>query len=118
MKNILRSGAVLAFVLGVAGAGCGGKAGEAIADMKKIKDKMCACKDAACVAKVSEDMAKLNEKHKDTKATESQMKEAMKIAGEIAKCSEKAMGDMGAGGGGGGAAPADPAAGGGTAAPQ
>jgi hypothetical protein len=96
MKNILRSGAVLALVLGLTG--CGGKAGEAIGEMKKLKDEMCACKDKACADKVAEKFAKMGEKHKDTKATETQMKEAGKVAEEYGKCMMKAMGagDMGA----------------------
>ncbi|MBK9032761.1 MAG: hypothetical protein IPL61_16080 [Myxococcales bacterium] len=97
MKNILRSGAVLAMVLGLSG--CGGKAGEAIGEMKKVKTAMCACKDAECVAKVSKDMESMTKKHANTKATESQVKEAMKIMGEITECAQKAAA-------GGAAAPA------------
>lgn len=104
MKNILRSGAVLAMVLGFAGA-CGGKAGEAIGEMKKIKDEMCACKDAECVKKVSEKFEAVGKKHADTKATESQIKAAAKIVGEITECATKAST--------GGAAPAAPAPAGG-----
>ena len=90
MKNILRSGAVLAMVLGLSA--CGGKADEAIGELKKIKDEMCACKDKACAEKVTEKMMKMGEKHKDTKATESQMKAASGITEELTKCMSKAMG--------------------------
>ena len=90
MKNILRSGAVLALVLGLTG--CGGKAGEAIGEMKKLKDEMCACKDKACADRVTEDFAALGEKHKNTKATEAQIREAGKIAEEYGKCMMAAMG--------------------------
>ena len=106
MKNILRSGAVLAMVLGFAGA-CGGKAGEAIGDMKKIKTEMCACKDAECAKKVSEKMDAMLKKHAETKATESQIKEAGKLMGEITECAAKAATA------GAGAAPAAPAPAGG-----
>ena len=66
-------------------------AAEAIAAMKDIAARMCACRDAACVQGVSESMTALNERHKDTKATNAQMKEAMTVAGQIAKCAEQAM---------------------------
>ena len=88
MKNILRSGAVLAMVLGLGA--CGGKAGEAIGEMKKIKTEMCACKDADCVKKVSEKMEAMSKKHAETKASEAQVKEAMKVMGEITECAQKA----------------------------
>ena len=100
MKNILRSGAILAMVLGLGA--CGGKADEAIAAFKKAADDMCACKDKACAEKVTEKMMKMGEKHKDTKATESQMKVAPGITEELTKCMSKAMGM------GDGAAPATP----------
>ncbi len=89
MKNILRSGAVLAMVLGLSA--CGGKADEAIGELKKIKDEMCACKDKACAEKVTEKMMKMGEKHKETKATESQMKAAAAVTEELTKCMSKAM---------------------------
>ena len=103
MKNILRSGAVLALVLGLTG--CGGKAGEAIGEMKKVKDEMCACKDAECVKKASEKFEAIVKKHANTKATESQTKAAAKLYGEITECATKAAA--------GGAAPAAPAPAGG-----
>jgi len=95
MKNILRSGAVLALFLGLSGAGCGGKADEAIGELKKIKDEMCACKDKACAEKVTDKMMKMSKDNKDTKVTADQMKAASAITEELTKCMSKAMG-MGA----------------------
>ena len=90
MKNILRSGAVLAMVLGLSA--CGGKADDALKELSALKNEMCACKDKACAEKVTEKMMKMGEKHKDTKATESQMKAAAGITEELTKCMSKAMG--------------------------
>lgn len=87
MKNILRSGAVLAMVLGLGA--CGGKADEAIGKMKALKDEMCACKDKACADKVTEKMMKLDGDNKDTKGSPEQVKEATKIAEEMMKCMMK-----------------------------
>lgn len=102
MKNILRSGAVLAVVLGLAG--CGNKGGDsAMAEFKSLKDKMCACKDAECAKKVSDEMAKMGDKYKNAKVDEKQLKEAAKLTEELTQCMTKAMG------GGGGAEPAPPA---------
>ena len=89
MKTILCGGAVLALILGLSA--CGGKGDAAIGDMKKIKDEMCACKDKACAEKVTEKMMKMGEKHKDTKATEAQMKAMATITEELTKCMSKAM---------------------------
>lgn len=95
MKNILRSGAVLAMVLGLSA--CGGKADEAIGKMRALKDEMCACKDKACADKVSEKLNKLDSDHKDTKASPEQVKEATKIAEEMMKCMMKLQMPDGAG---------------------
>lgn len=70
----------------------GGDAGEAVAKMTEFKDQMCACKDKACADRVTEDFAALGEKHKNTKATEAQIREAGKIAEEYGKCMMAAMG--------------------------
>lgn len=98
MKNILRSGAVLAMVLGLGA--CGGKADEAIAAFKKAADAMCACKDKACADKVNADLEKTMEKYKDTKGTEAQAKSLEPVMKKFMECSMKAMGA------GGGDAPA------------
>ncbi len=65
---------------------------EAIAEMAVLRDQMCACKDKACADRVTEDFAALGEKHKNTKATEAQIREAGKIAEEYGKCMMAAMG--------------------------
>jgi Sec-independent protein translocase protein TatA len=99
MKNILRSGAVLAMVLGLSA--CGGKAGEAIGAMKKAADDMCACKDKACADKVNAALEKTMEKYKDVKGTEADGKKLEPIMKKMMDCSMKAMGM-------GGDAPATP----------
>ncbi|MEZ4401882.1 MAG: hypothetical protein R3B06_17770 [Kofleriaceae bacterium] len=89
MKNILRSGAVLAMVFGLSA--CGGKASEAIAAMGKAADAMCACKDQACADKVSADLAKTMEKYKDTKGTKADAEKLKPIMTKMMGCQMKLM---------------------------
>src|SRR6476659_5379892 len=88
--------AMITVALGMVGlAACGG--GDK-GKMKKMKDAMCACKDAACVDKVQKDyadfMKSMEEKYKGDKKPDEDM---MKIGEEMAKCMSDAM----AGGAGG-----------------
>jgi hypothetical protein len=69
-----------------------GVADDAIEELIALKDQMCACKDKACAERVTEEMMKMGEKHKDTKATESQMRAASGITEELTKCMSRAMG--------------------------
>jgi hypothetical protein len=83
--------------LGLMAACGGGDKGK----MKKMKDAMCACKDAACVDKVQKDyadfMKSMEEKYKGDKKPDEDM---MKIGEDMAKCMSDAMaGGAGAGGG-------------------
>ncbi len=90
MMKMMRSGAVLAFVLGLGASGCGETAGAAIGKLKSYKDAMCACKDAACAAQVGKEFADWSKDAKTTKPTKAQEEEMMKIAIEMAGCQAKA----------------------------
>ncbi len=65
--------------------------------MKKMKEAMCACKDAACVDKVNKDyadfMKSMEDKYKGDKKPDEDM---MKIGEEMAKCMSDAMAGGGA----------------------
>lgn len=85
----------LAIVLGMAVMGCGGKGGdrfdEILAELAKFRDEMCACKDAACVDKVSE--ARLAYKktmrdklEKNAKPSAEQDKKGKAIEAELQAC--------------------------------
>ena len=64
----------------------------AIEKLDGFRAQACACEDKACADRVTEDFAALGEKHKNTKATEAQIREAGKIAEEYGKCMMAAMG--------------------------
>jgi hypothetical protein len=75
---------VLVFSIGACGKSGGGS------ELEALKKKACACKegDAKCLAEVGEQMDKLEDKFKDKKPSESEMK----LGEEIAECMAKAMG--------------------------
>ena len=84
----------LMFALVVPMAACGGgAAGEVMKKMKDSKDKVCACKDEACVEAVKKDVEAWVEKNasklKDFKPSKSQMEALEKIEQEGDKCAEK-----------------------------
>ena len=86
----------------------GGGAGEAMATMAEYKDKMCACKDAGCAKKVTDDMTKWSQEQagktkEPIKMSDADQKKSNEIAIAMGECMQKAMG-------GGMAAPAAPAA--------
>jgi hypothetical protein len=98
-------------------------AGEAMAKMSEMTDKMCACKDKACSDKVQEDMAKWTAEQaknatgdKAAKVSDDDMKKMAEVSKKYGDCMMKAMGapDMGgtppAGDKPAGDKPADPAA--------
>jgi hypothetical protein len=65
--------------------------------MTEFKDQLCACKDSACVEKVSDAMTKwsmeMSKKHEDPpKMTEAETKQASAIGEEMGKCMQAAMG--------------------------
>ena len=64
------------------------------AQLGKMRDAMCACKDAACASKVNDDfkpfMSSMQDKFKDGKATPSE--DEMKVGEEMAECMSKAIG--------------------------
>ncbi len=89
MKKILFAVASMALV-----AGCGGGgADEMLGKMRGFKDKVCACKDKACVENVEKEMMewamKNMDKMKDIKPTKAQDEQADKIQDEMEKCKEK-----------------------------
>lgn len=65
-------------------------ADQALALLRTVETRMCACADAACVTRVSEDMEELLATHADTKASEAQIKEAGVLMGRITECAQRA----------------------------
>ncbi len=72
----------------------GGGDANAMAKMTEYKEKMCACKDADCAKKVSDDMSKWGEQFKGDKApkmSEADQKKATEIGMAMAECMTKVM---------------------------
>lgn len=89
MKKILFAVASMALA-----AGCGGGgADEILGKMRGFKDKVCACKDKACVEGVEKEMLewamKNMDKMKNLKPTKAQDEAADKIEDEMDKCKAK-----------------------------
>lgn len=80
MKNLkaIILGLGLTASFGLSACGDGG-----LGDLKKLKDKACACKDMACATAVTNEMADL----KEVKDTD----EAKKVLGELTTCLTNAM---------------------------
>jgi len=80
-------------------AGCKNSGGEAIAQMTELKNKMCACKDKACIDQVSADMAKWSAEHRSTapeKASAEDEKKLAAISNEMTDCMTRVMRDVSA----------------------
>ena len=91
MKKILIAVASMALMTG---SGCGGGgADEILGKMRGFKDKVCACKDKACVEGVEKEMMewamKNMDKMKNMKPTKAQDEAANKIEDEMDKCKER-----------------------------
>jgi hypothetical protein len=70
-------------------AGCKKSGDDAIARMTALKNKMCACKDKACIDQLSAEMAKWSADHRDsatTKASEEDQKKLAAISSELMGC--------------------------------
>ncbi len=86
-----------------------GNASEAIAKMTDFKDRMCACKDAACAKAVNEEMTKwAQEEAKKTNGpvslSEADQKKSSEIGTALGECLQKAGGGPGSGAAGSGSA--------------
>jgi hypothetical protein len=81
-----------AFLVGCGGGGIDG----VIKEYEGFKDKMCACKDAACAEKVQADanafIMKAAEKFKDSKPSKEQDEKFDKIQNAMEECEKKASG--------------------------
>ena len=88
------------------------EAGQLIDQMNKFTDEMCACADAACAQKVSDemvawsqDLSKKYENNAPPPMTEDETKQAQDIGMRMGNCMQKAMGmassSSGSGSGGG-----------------
>jgi hypothetical protein len=101
-------------------AGDGGGAGDATAKMTEYKDKMCACKDADCAKKVSDEMtawtASFSKSQGDKKLGEADQKRTTELGTQMGECMMKLIGTGSAGSADAtaAAAGADPAAGSGS----
>ncbi len=80
----LLRGLVLPAVLVASFSGACGGASDTLAEVTALKDKVCACKDAACVAKLKSDSAGLDAKV--AKLSGEDMDKALKIAVDMMKC--------------------------------
>jgi hypothetical protein len=96
MQKFIRTSALM-FVFGLAA--CKSDVDEAVGKMKKFADDMCACKDKACAEKVSAEMAKYGEemskKHEgkeEPKISDAQKKEMEDSTKKLMECTTKAMG--------------------------
>jgi hypothetical protein len=81
------------------GGGCKNKtsdggAGDALAKMSELKDKMCACKDPDCAKKVSDEMTAWSQaqasKQKAAKMNEADQKKASELGVAMGECMQKA----------------------------
>lgn len=62
----------------------------AITEMKTLEARMCACTDAACAEQGYKDLEALSTRYADTKATETQIKEAGAIMERFTACASRA----------------------------
>jgi hypothetical protein len=68
--------------------------GDAMATMVKLKDKMCACKDAECARKVSDEMTAWSQQQggtRDNKLSEADQKKATEVGTQMGECMQKAL---------------------------
>jgi hypothetical protein len=73
-----------------------GGAGEAVAKMTELKDKMCACKDKACTDQVTAEMTKWGSERKGAEASnvsEDDQKKLVAATEELTRCMTKNMTD-------------------------
>lgn len=71
-----------------------GGAGDAIAKMTELKDKMCACKDKACTDQVTQEMTRWGSEHKGgetAKVSEEDQKKLVAVTGDMTTCMTKIM---------------------------
>jgi hypothetical protein len=87
-----------AVVLGIVFAtACGNKADKALDELEGFKNKMCECKDSACVDTVQTDMREWSKKMKDSGVEKSDLSDAQKTRGKeideaMSKCRREARG--------------------------
>ena len=84
---------VLLVGIGFASA-CGSKADDAIAALEGFKNKMCECKDKACVEGVEKEMmewgAKMKDEVKEADASDAQKEKAKEISKAMRECRRNA----------------------------
>ena len=85
------------FALGSSGIFSAWSMAEALATMTRFKDSMCACKDMACVQKVSDDMSRWGQEaakrsEQAPKLTEEDAKAMGALSEQMAHCMQNAMG--------------------------
>ena len=70
-------------------AGRAAQGAAAIATMKGLKDKLCACADQACADKVQNELAESSKQYADYTPNEAETKEATALGEEMSKCMTK-----------------------------
>ncbi|HEU4733699.1 MAG TPA: hypothetical protein VFT22_37655, partial [Kofleriaceae bacterium] len=92
---MMRAPLILLVCLGAATTACKKEgAGDAIAKMSELKDKMCACKDKACADQVAQEMTRWGTEHKAgeaSKLSEEDQKKLVALTEDMTKCMTKLM---------------------------
>jgi len=68
------------------------EAAQALINMRAVETRMCACADAACVKRVSEEYEALSKAQEETKASESEIQEYAAVVGRITGCAARSDG--------------------------
>ncbi|HVK72522.1 MAG TPA: hypothetical protein VM734_04355 [Kofleriaceae bacterium] len=76
---------VLALVVGLAAAGCGDRAGDELARLGRLKDRMCACKDSTCTDQVLQELSSAA-RTTGTHPTKAQEQAAAQLARAMQAC--------------------------------
>jgi len=87
--------------ISLAAAGCKptGGAGDAIAKLTELKDKMCACKDQACTGRVSEEMTQWGQEvakaggDQEARRSPEDMKQMRQVTQDLIRCEAKIVAD-------------------------
>jgi hypothetical protein len=86
-------------ILGLMGAGCKKSGDAAIVQMTALKNKMCACKDKACIDQVTSEMAKWSADHRSSasdKVSEDDQRKLAAISNELTGCMSQVVRDTAA----------------------
>jgi hypothetical protein len=92
MNMTMKKLVMVAGLVFAAGAGCKSEFDKAMDEAEAVTNRMCACKDAACVDKMRDEKSALKKRFKDKlkdKPSEDQMKRATSIDERWRSCADK-----------------------------